>query len=223
MLYIVPTPIGNLKDITLRAIEVLGDVDRILAEDTRVTGKLLKHYGISKPLISYHDHNEHKLTERIVNMLERGETLALVSDAGTPLISDPGFLLVRECLKIGIKVVPLPGPSAITAAISACGLPADKFHFEGFLPHKKGRNKRWDFLKTYPHTIIFYESPFRIKKLVSEIEQYLGPDTKVTIAREISKLYEEFITDTCIKVKEIIFEKENLKGEFVVVIHCGGN
>jgi 16S rRNA (cytidine1402-2'-O)-methyltransferase len=221
MLYIVPTPIGNLKDITLRALEVLGEVDRILAEDTRVTGKLLKHYDISKPMISYHDHNEHKVTDKLIAMLQNGETLALVSDAGTPLISDPGFLLVRECLRNGIKVIPLPGPSAITAALSACGLPTDKFHFEGFLPNKKGRNKRWEFLKTYPHTVIFYESPFRIKKLIKEIEENLGPDTLVTLAREISKIYEEFVTGDCVTIKTEIDERESLKGEFVVITHPG--
>lgn len=223
MLYIVPTPIGNLKDITLRALEVLGDVDKILAEDTRVTGKLLKHYGISKPLMSYHDHNEHKILKNITGMLENGDILALVSDAGTPLISDPGFLLVRECVRMGIKVVPLPGPSAITAALSASGLPTDKFHFEGFLPNKKGRNKRWEFLKTYPNTIVFYESPFRMKKLISEISENMGEHTMVTIAREISKIYEEFITDTCINIRERFEEKERLKGEFVVILHRSGN
>lgn len=219
MLYIVPTPIGNLKDITLRALEVLRDSDRILAEDTRVTINLLKHYSIEKQVISYHDHNEHRILGNVIDMLKNGMTLALVSDAGTPLISDPGFLLVRECFRNGIKVIPLPGASAITAALSASGLPTDKFHFEGFLPHKKGRSKRWDFLKTYPHTIVFYESPHRLKKLIGEIVENLGEDTLISVAKEISKIYEEFRLATCKNVFESMDEESKVKGEYVVMAY----
>ena len=217
MLYIVPTPIGNLKDITLRALEVLKEVDRILAEDTRVTINLLRHFGIEKPIISYHDHNEHRIIDNIIGMLKNGDNLALVSDAGTPLISDPGFLLVRECFKNDIKVVPLPGASAITTALSASGLPTDKFHFEGFLPHKKGRNKRWEFLKTYPNTIVFYESPHRLKKLIGEIVENLGEETVVSVAKEISKIYEDFRLDTCKNIFESFDEESKVKGEYVVM------
>lgn len=217
MLYIVPTPIGNLKDITLRALEVLREVDLILAEDTRVSGNLLRHYEISKPLLSYHDHNEHQILKNVIEKLKSGMKLALVSDAGTPLISDPGFLLVRECMKNEIQVVPLPGASALTSALSASGLPTDKFHFEGFLPHKKGRNKRWEFLQTYPGTLIFYESPHRLLKLLNEIQEHLGAETLVTVAKEISKIYEEFKHN---KINELIAQFDDdakLKGEYVVM------
>lgn len=217
MLYIVPTPIGNLKDITLRALEVLRDVDLILAEDTRVSGNLLRHYEISKPLLSYHDHNEHQILKNVIEKLKSGMNLALVSDAGTPLISDPGFLLVRECMKNEIQVVPLPGASALTSALSASGLPTDKFHFEGFLPHKKGRNKRWEFLQTYPGTLIFYESPHRLLKLLNEIQEHLGAETLVTVAKEISKIYEEFRHDNISEIIRQYNDNTKLKGEYVVL------
>lgn len=217
MLYIVPTPIGNLKDITLRALEVLRDVDLILAEDTRVSGNLLRHYEISKPLLSYHDHNEHQILKNVIEKLKSGMNIALVSDAGTPLISDPGFLLVRECMKNEIQVVPLPGASALTSALSASGLPTDKFHFEGFLPHKKGRNKRWEFLQTYPGTLIFYESPHRLLKLLNEIQEHLGAETLVTVAKEISKIYEEFRHDNISEIIRQYNDNTKLKGEYVVL------
>lgn len=217
MLYIVPTPIGNLKDITLRALEVLRDVDLILAEDTRVSGNLLRHYEISKPLLSYHDHNEHQILKNVIEKLKSGMNIALVSDAGTPLISDPGFLLVRECMKNEIQVVPLPGASALTSALSASGLPTDKFHFEGFLPHKKGRNKRWEFLQTYPGTLIFYESPHRLLKLLNEIQEHLGAETLVTVAKEISKIYEEFRHDNISEIIRQYDDNTKLKGEYVVL------
>ncbi len=217
MLYIVPTPIGNLKDITLRALEVLRYVDLILAEDTRVSGNLLRHYEISKPLLSYHDHNEHQILKNVIEKLKSGMNIALVSDAGTPLISDPGFLLVRECMKNEIQVVPLPGASALTSALSASGLPTDKFHFEGFLPHKKGRNKRWEFLQTYPGTLIFYESPHRLLKLLNEIQEHLGAETLVTVAKEISKIYEEFRHDNISEIIRQYDDYTKLKGEYVVL------
>lgn len=217
MLYIVPTPIGNLKDITLRALEVLRDVDLILAEDTRVSGKLLRHYEISKPLLSYHDHNEHQILKNVIEKLKSGINIAIVSDAGTPLISDPGFLLVRECMRNDIQVIPLPGASALTTALSASGLPTDKFHFEGFLPHKKGRNKRWEFLISYPGTLIFYESPHRVLKLLNEIQDNLGDDTLITVAKEISKIYEEFRHGKINEIIEQYQDNNTIKGEYVVL------
>ncbi|HHH54986.1 MAG TPA: 16S rRNA (cytidine(1402)-2'-O)-methyltransferase [Bacteroidetes bacterium] len=219
MLYLVPTPIGNLKDITLRAIEVLQECDIVLAEDTRTTKKLFTHYNISTPLRAYHAHNEHKIVEEIINLLAGETSIALVTDAGTPAISDPGYLLVRACHDNGIKVISLPGASALTSALAASGLPSDKFHFEGFLPHKKGRNKRWEFLSSYPHTIVFYESPFRIIKLLKEICNYIGEETKVTVVREISKIYEESVLDTCKAHLEQYLQKDKIKGEFVVIVN----
>ena len=218
MLYVVPTPIGNLKDITFRAIEVLKEVDRILAEDTRVTKKLLNHYNIEKPLMSYHTHNEHNITDNIIELLQNDENIALVSDAGTPGISDPGFLLVKACHENNIKVISLPGPSASVVAVAGSGLPSNRFHFEGFLPHKKGRNKRWEFLSTYPYTIILYESPYRIVKLLKEICTNLGGETKVSIGRELTKIYEELILDSCLNHLEKLTNQTKIKGEFVVVI-----
>ncbi|MEZ4906877.1 MAG: 16S rRNA (cytidine(1402)-2'-O)-methyltransferase [Saprospiraceae bacterium] len=219
MLYIIPTPIGNLKDMTFRSVEILSEVDKILAEDTRVTAKLLNHYNISKPVISYHDHNEHKILEKVIQELKSGLNLALVSDAGTPLISDPGYLLVRECYKNDIEVIALPGASALTTALSASGMPTDKFHFEGFLPHKKGRTKRWEFLKEYPGTIVFYESPYRLKKLIAEIVENMDADTLVCVAKEISKIYEKYSLKTAGEHLEYYAENENIKGEYVVIVN----
>jgi len=219
MLYIVPTPIGNLKDITFRAIEVLNDVDLILAEDTRVSKKLLNHYKIETALISYHTHNEHKITDNILARLMNGEKLALVSDAGTPAISDPGYLLIKACHENDIKVISLPGPSASVAAVASSGLPSNRFHFEGFLPHKKGRNKRWEFLSSYPYTIVIYESPYRILKLLNEIKENLGEETLVTVTREISKIYEESILDSCKNHIEKFSKQSKIKGEFVLIIN----
>lgn len=218
MLYIVPTPIGNLKDITLRALDVLKESDRILAEDTRVTKKLLTHFSINTPLTSYHAHNEHKITDTVLDFLNNGEDVALVSDAGTPGISDPGYLLVNACHEHGIKVISLPGPSAGIAAIAGSGLPSDRYHFEGFLPHKKGRNKRWEFLKNYPFTMVIYESPYRIVRLLKEICENLGEEREVSIVREISKIYEEIVLDSCKNHLDIYTQKTKVKGEYVVVI-----
>ena len=218
MLYVVATPIGNLKDISLRAIETLKSVDMILAEDTRVTKRLLTHYDIENNLVSYHAHNEHNKTQKIIEELKQGKDIALVSDAGTPGISDPGYLLVKACRENGIDVVAIPGASAFVTALASAGLPSDRFHFEGFLPNKKGRNKRWQFLKEYPYTIILYESPYRIIKLLEEICENTGADTKVVIARELTKIYEEVINDTCINHLERLKNKEKIKGEFVIII-----
>jgi 16S rRNA (cytidine1402-2'-O)-methyltransferase len=216
-LYIVPTPIGNLEDITLRAINVLKTADVILAEDTRTSGHLLKHLGISKPLQSYHIHNEHQTVQRVVDRILKGETIALVSDAGTPAISDPGFLLVRECIKNNIVVECLPGPTAFVPALVNSGLPADRFVFEGFLPHKKGRQTRLIELSTEERTMIFYESPHRLLKALEQFKTNFGPDRKACVSRELSKMFEENVRGS---VQEIIdyFKEKTVKGEIVIVV-----
>jgi len=216
-LYIVPTPIGNLEDITLRAIRVLKEVDLILAEDTRTSGKLLKHLGISNKLLSYHIHNEHKSVSLIVDRIHAGESMALVSDAGTPAISDPGFLLVRECIKNNIEVDCLPGPTAFVPALVNSGLPNDRFHFEGFLPHKKGRQTRLIALAENPFTTIYYESPHRLVKSLKQFAEFFGEDRQASVSREISKMYEETIRGTLIELFQH-FEKKGVKGEIVMVI-----
>jgi 16S rRNA (cytidine1402-2'-O)-methyltransferase len=217
MLYLVPTPIGNLEDMTIRALRILKECDVILTEDTRTSGKLLAHFGIEKPMWSFHAFNEHKALAGILAHLQSGKTIALVTDAGTPGISDPGFLLVRACRDQGVPVCPLPGPTAFVPALVGSGLPADKFYFEGFLPHKKGRQTRWKFLSTLDVTIILYESPHRLDKCLSEIQTFLGPDRKVCVAREISKTFEEFII---LPAEEAIhhFSKTPVRGELVLVI-----
>ncbi len=216
-LYIVPTPIGNLEDITLRAINVLKAADVILAEDTRTSGHLLKHLGISKPLQSYHIHNEHQTVQRVVDRILKGETIALVSDAGTPAISDPGFLLVRECIKHNITVECLPGPTAFVPALVNSGLPSDRFIFEGFLPHKKGRQTRLTELSAEERTMVFYESPHRLLKALEQFKTYFGPDRQACVSRELSKMFEENIRGT---VQEIIdyFAEKTIKGEIVIVV-----
>lgn len=216
-LYLIPTPIGNLEDITLRAINILRDVDAILAEDTRTSGVLLKHLGISKPLYSYHIFNEHQTVQRIVAQLKSGKTIALVSDAGTPAISDPGFLLVRECLKNEIPVECLPGPTAFVPALVNSGLPADRFTFEGFLPHKKGRQTRLQELAREERTMIFYESPHRLLKSLEQFTQYFGSDRPASVSRELTKLFEETVRGT---LQEIIayFAEKTIKGEIVIVV-----
>ena len=216
-LYLVPTPIGNLADITLRAIEVLKDVDFILAEDTRTSGNLLKHLGISKPFQAFHQHNEHKVLENVTERLRAGETAALISDAGTPGISDPGFLLVRECVKEGITVNCLPGPTAFVPALVCSGLPCERFVFEGFLPHKKGRQTRLTALQDENRTMVFYESPHRLLKTLSQFAEYFGDERQASVSREISKIYEETIRGS---LAEIIahLESHPVKGEFVLVV-----
>ncbi len=216
-LYLVPTPIGNLEDITLRAINVLKSVDVVLAEDTRTSGHLLKHLGIGKPMQSYHIHNEHQTIVRLTERLLKGETMALISDAGTPAISDPGFLLVRECIKLGIAVECLPGPTAFVPALVNSGLPADRFTFEGFLPHKKGRQTRLKELAEETRTMIFYESPHRLLKSLGQLAEYFGDDRPASVSRELTKLYEENVRGT---LSEIItyFTEKTIKGEIVIVI-----
>ncbi len=216
-LYLVPTPIGNLGDMTFRAVEVLKEVDLILAEDTRTSGKLLKHFDISTTMQSYHMHNEHKMLERFINKLNNGESIALISDAGTPAISDPGFLITRACIENNIEIVCLPGATAFVPALVNSGLPNDKFIFEGFLPIKKGRQTRLMFLAEETRTMIFYESPHKLLKTLHHFLEYFGKGRSVSVSREISKLYEETIRGT---MKEVLahFEIKAPRGEFVIVV-----
>lgn len=216
-LYLVPTPIGNLADITLRALDVLKSVSLILAEDTRTSSHLLKHYGIATPLRSHHKFNEHQTVEQIAERIIAGESIALISDAGTPGISDPGFLLVHTCLKKGVEVECLPGATALIPALVQSGFPIDRFVFEGFLPQKKGRSKRLEALKDEERTIILYESPFRIVKLLEQMLPIFGTDRQVSLSRELTKLYEETFRGTVVQALEH-FKTKPPKGEFVVVI-----
>ncbi len=216
-LFIVPTPIGNLEDITMRAVKVLREVDFILAEDTRTSGLLLKHYEISKPLVAYHQHNEHRITARITERLLRGETAAVVTDAGTPGISDPGFMLVRACLEANIPVETLPGATAFVPALVNSGLPCDKFIFEGFLPQKKGRRSRLEFLMNLPYTVVLYESPHRLLKTLDQMAEYFGDDRKVSVSRELTKVFEETVRGTLREVA-VYFRENVVKGEFVIVV-----
>lgn len=217
LLYVVPTPIGNLKDITERALDVLISADLILAEDTRTTGKLLKHYDIDKPLRSFHLHNEHRAVDAIVDQIHSGLNYALCSDAGTPAISDPGFLLVRACVKADIKVICLPGATAFVPALVVSGLPCDRFIFEGFLPHKKGRQKRLLSILEESRTTVLYESPHRVIKLLEEIVKYDCGNRRIVMCREISKLHEEVVRGSVLEVLEL-FVKKAPRGEFVVVL-----
>tara|TARA_R110000772_G_scaffold21039_6_gene58185 strand:+ start:255 stop:932 length:678 start_codon:yes stop_codon:yes gene_type:complete len=216
-LYIVPTPIGNLKDMTFRAIEVLQEVDLILAEDTRTSAKLLKHFDISTHMHSHHMHNEHKTTQGIVERIKAGDNIALISDAGTPAISDPGFLLTRACVEAEIEVDCLPGATAFVPALVNSGLPNDKFVFEGFLPVKKGRQTRLLLLANETRTIIFYESPHKLLKTLTQFVEYFGGDRNISISRELSKLHEETIRGS---VSELLkhFEAKPVKGEIVIVV-----
>ena len=216
-LYIVPTPVGNLEDITLRALRVLKEADCILAEDTRTSGILLKHYDIKAKLQPHHKFNEHKTIESIAQRIRGGENIALISDAGTPGISDPGFLLSRECARQGVDVECLPGATAFVPALVASGLPCDRFCFEGFLPQKKGRVSRLTELSTEERTIIFYESPYRIVKLLTQIAEIFGTDRECAVCREISKLHEEIVRGS---IEEVLahFSTHEPKGEFVVVV-----
>jgi 16S rRNA (cytidine1402-2'-O)-methyltransferase len=217
MLYFVPTPIGNLEDITYRAIKVLKDVDLILCEDTRVSGKLLKHFNIATSMLAYHQHNEHKLTENIVEKLKGGQNLAIITDAGTPGISDPGFLLARACAEHQLEMTCLPGATAFVPALVTSGLPNDKFVFEGFLPPKKGRQKKLQALKEEYRTMIFYESPYKLIRTLKDIEKTFGSSRQISVSREISKLFEEIKHGS---VNEVLgyFENKKLKGEFVLVL-----
>jgi len=216
-LYLVPTPIGNLEDISFRAVRVLKEVALILAEDTRTTGKLLKHYQISNRLQSYHIHNEHRVLENIIKRLTDGEEMALVSDAGTPSISDPGFLLVRECIKNDIAVECLPGATAFVPALVNSGFPTDRFFFEGFLPHKKGRQTRLKELAAMPHTLIFYESPHRLVKTLEQFAEFFGADRPVSVSRELTKIHEETIRGNITEVLAY-YTDNTVKGEIVIVV-----
>lgn len=216
-LILIPTPIGNLKDITLRALEAFKECDLIFAEDTRVTVKLLSHYGIQKPLKPFHQQNEHRILDQAIDVIRRNEITCLVSDAGMPGISDPGFLLVRQCIEQGVEVECLPGASALLPALVLSGLPSDRFVFEGFLPHKKGRQKKLSALSGEERTIVFYESPHRIRKTLAQISEFIGGDRKAAAVREISKMHEETVRGT---VDELIshFEEHAPRGEFVLII-----
>ncbi|MCM8569726.1 16S rRNA (cytidine(1402)-2'-O)-methyltransferase [Gramella jeungdoensis] len=216
-LFLVPTPIGNLEDMTFRAIRVLKEADLILAEDTRNSGKLLKHYEIQTPMQSHHMHNEHKTVEAIVSRIKAGETVALISDAGTPAISDPGFLLTRACVEAGIEVDCLPGATAFVPALVNSGLPNDKFVFEGFLPVKKGRQTRLKFLAEETRTMVFYESPHKLLKTLGNFVEYFGENRKVSVSREITKMHEETIRGTSAEVLEY-YTSHPPKGEIVVVV-----
>jgi 16S rRNA (cytidine1402-2'-O)-methyltransferase len=217
-LYVVPTPIGNLGDITLRALDILKSVDSILAEDTRTSAFLLKHYQISKPLQSFHIFNEHKALQSVIQKLKDGETMALVSDAGTPGISDPGFLLVRECLKQNLKIECLPGATAFVPALVKSGFPTDRFVFEGFLPHKKGRQTLLKELAEEERTIILYESPHRLVKTLEQMVEFFGSDRLVSVSRELTKLHEETFTGTMTDALAH-FQKKDVKGEIVMVVN----
>ena len=216
-LYVVPTPVGNLEDMTFRAVRILKEADLILAEDTRTSGILLKHYEIKNAMQSHHKFNEHQTVERIINRLKAGETIALISDAGTPGISDPGFLLVRECVKNEIEVQCLPGATAFVPAIVSSGLPDERFCFEGFLPQKKGRLTRLKMLQEERRTMIFYESPYRIEKFIDDALEILGPDRIVCVAKEISKIHESFFVGSLKDVKHSL-GLSSIKGEFVVLV-----
>ena len=217
-LYLVPTPIGNLEDITLRALRILRDeVDVILAEDTRTSGNLLRHYDISKPMSAFHINNEHKVVTSFAERIMAGEKMALVTDAGTPAISDPGFLLVRECIRLGVEVECLPGATAFVPALVNSGLSADHFIFEGFLPHKKGRQTKINEIAQNRYTTILYESPYRLVKTLQQLMEVCGPERRVSVARELTKIYEENARGTLSEVIEH-FNQKDVKGEIVIIL-----
>lgn len=221
-LYLVPTPIGNLEDMTFRAVRILKEVNVILAEDTRKTGMLLKHFGIENKLASHHMHNEHRTAENIAGRIAAGESIALVTDAGTPGISDPGFLLVRTCIAMGLEVESLPGPTAFVPALVNSGLPCDRFYFEGFLPHKKGRQTRLAFLSTLTYTIVIYESPFRLVKTLEQLTEIMGPDRKACVSRELTKMFEENRRGTLSELASY-YGQTTPKGEIVITIAGAGS
>jgi 16S rRNA (cytidine1402-2'-O)-methyltransferase len=216
-LYLIPTPIGNLEDITLRAMRILGEVDLVLAEDTRKTGFLLKHFEISKPIRSYHKFNEHKSLQHLIDQLLAGMYAGLVTDAGTPGISDPGFLLVRECIKNNIEIECLPGATAFIPALVNSGLPSERFIFEGFLPPKKGRNKRLEALHDETRTMVFYESPYRLQKTLEEFKPHFGEERQASVSRELTKIHEETVRGS---IAELIsyYKDHTVKGEFVIIV-----
>ena len=220
-LFIVPTPIGNLDDITLRAVKILSEADVVMAEDTRTTGFLLKHLGIEKRLVSHHKFNEHATVEMVAARIAGGQSVALVSDAGTPGISDPGFLLVRTCLEVGVEVETLPGATAFVPALVQSGFPCDRFCFEGFLPQKKGRQKRLQQLSGEMRTMIFYESPYRVVKTLGQLAEVCGPERRVSVSRELTKKFEQTVRGTLAEVLEH-FTKHEPRGEFVIVVEGAG-
>ena len=217
ILYLVPTPVGNFEDITMRALRILREADLILAEDTRTSGNLLRHFDIKNAMLSYHKFNEHQTVESVVNRLRGGETVAVVSDAGTPGISDPGFLVAREAIRAGIEVVTLPGATAMVPALVSSGLPCDRFCFEGFLPQKKGRQSRLKALATEPRTMVFYESPHRVVKALAQMIEVFGAERPVSVCREISKIHEESVRGTLAEALEH-FQANEPRGEFVIVL-----
>lgn len=218
MLYMVPTPIGNLEDMTFKAVRILGEVQLILAEDTRNSKRLMDHYNVDTPLRSFHAHNEHRVLDDIIAQLESGADYALVTDAGTPGISDPGFLLVRACVEKGIKVECLPGATAFVLALVASGIPCDKFHYEGFLPHKKGRRTRLKYLATLTNTFVLYESPYRLIKCLEELKEHCGGERQACVCRELTKLHEEVNTNTLDALIKDFKVRPAIKGEIALVV-----
>ncbi|NSL88475.1 16S rRNA (cytidine(1402)-2'-O)-methyltransferase [Chitinophaga solisilvae] len=216
-LYLIPSPIGNLADITYRAVKVLEEAELVLAEDTRTSGVLLKHYQINKPVTPYHQHNEHKIVQHLLQQLQAGKTMAMLTDAGTPGISDPGFLLVRECIRAGVPVECLPGATAFVPALVNSGIPMNRFTFEGFLPLKKGRHTLFTQLSTEERTIVFYESPMRLVRTLADLIQYFGPDRQCCVSRELTKMFEENKRGTLQEVHDY-FKEKGVKGEIVVVV-----
>ncbi len=216
-LYLVPTPIGNLGDMTQRAIDILKSVDLILAEDTRKTSFLLNKFEINTKLTSHHQFNEHKAVKGIVERLSAGEEIALVSDAGTPAISDPGYLLVRECITNGIEIECLPGPTAFVPALVVSGIPNDRFIFEGFLPHKKGRKSKLEWLSQQPYTIVFYESPYRLIKAIDQFIEHFGPDRQASVSKELTKIHERTLRGSLEEIRSLL-DDEVIKGEYVIVV-----
>jgi 16S rRNA (cytidine1402-2'-O)-methyltransferase len=216
-LYLVPTPIGNLEDITLRALRILKEVDLILAEDTRNSGKLLKHYQIENKMQAHHQHNEHKTVAGLIERLRAGTTIALITDAGTPGISDPGFLLVRECISNEVPVETLPGAAAFIPALVNSGIPSERFHFEGFLPHKKGRKTKLEHLAEKDCTLLFYESPYRLVKTLKQLAEYFGPERRASVSRELTKIHEETMRGS-LQWLANYYEQQGVKGEIVIVV-----
>ena len=219
MLYLVPTPIGNLDDITYRAVRTLREVDLIACEDTRTSGVLLDHYDIDTPTTAYHEHNEHDKTPHLVKRMRAGHDIAVISDAGAPGISDPGFYIARACWDANVEVQALPGPTALIPALTASALPSDRFVFEGFLPKKKGRQTRLQTLASEPRTLVIYESPYRLVRTLDDLIEHLGPDRQAAVARELTKKFEEIERGPLPEVREYFAETENLKGECVIVVH----
>ena len=216
-LYIIPTPIGNLKDLTLRSIELLNKVDLILAEDTRVSQRLLNHYKIKSTLLPYNVFNENKLTDKYIKHLTDGKNMGIVSDAGTPCISDPGYKLVNNCRQLNIEVISIPGPSSLISALSISGLPTDSFYFEGFLPKKKGRKTKFEFLSSIPSTVVLFESPYRLVKTVNDILSFMG-NRQICICKELTKVYEEVMFGCVTDILRLLSKIDKLKGEYVIII-----